>query len=154
MMTPRAHARPRAGTSLRDLVTHTFAAVEAKDLEALLRVFADDAIVIDSHFPTPRMRGKAAIRDGFRGAMGATRSFGYTIMHYFESEDGQRAAVEMASHHVLKYGMERAFLQVFIFEVADGRVMLLQAYEPYGPHGIVGAFLLARFAHRFARKRG
>lgn len=142
----------RAGTSVRDLVTHTFATVEVKDLEALLRVFADDAIVIDPHFPTPRMRGKAAIRDGFRGAMGDTRSFGYTIVHYFESEDGQRAAVEMATHHVLRYGMTRAFPQVFIFDVADGRVTRLQAYEPYGPPGIMGAFLLlARLAHRFAR---
>jgi ketosteroid isomerase-like protein len=33
-------------TSLHDLVTHTFATIEAKDLEAMMRVFADDAVVI------------------------------------------------------------------------------------------------------------
>jgi ketosteroid isomerase-like protein len=83
-----------AGRSLHDLVTHTFATIEAKDLEAMMRVFAVDAVVIDPHFPTPRMQGKAAIREGFRGAMSGMRSFGYAIMNYFESENGQCAAVE------------------------------------------------------------
>jgi len=44
-----------ASTSLHDLVLHTFAALEAKDLEAMMSLFADDAIVIDPHFPTPQM---------------------------------------------------------------------------------------------------
>jgi ketosteroid isomerase-like protein len=140
-------------TSLHDLVTHTFAMVEAKDLEAMMRVFADDAVVIDPHFPTLRMQGKAAIMEGFRGAMSGMRSLGYTIVNYFESENGQCAAVETATHHVLKQGMKRDFPQVFIFEVADGHITRLQAYEPYGPHGIVGVFLfLARLTNRFLRK--
>jgi ketosteroid isomerase-like protein len=33
--------------ALHDLVTHTFAMIEAKGLEAMMRVFADDAVVID-----------------------------------------------------------------------------------------------------------
>ncbi len=40
-------------TSLHDLIKRTFATVEAKDLDAIMSVFADDAIVIDSHLPTP-----------------------------------------------------------------------------------------------------
>ncbi len=40
-------------TSLHDLITRTFATVEAKDLDAMMSVFADDAVVIDPHFPTP-----------------------------------------------------------------------------------------------------
>ena len=141
-------------TSLHDLVTHTFATVEAKDLEAMMGVFADDAVVIDPHFPTPRMQGKAAIREGFREAMSGMWSFGYTIVNYCESENRQCAAVETATHHVLKQGMKRNFPQVFIFEVADGHITRLQAYEPYGPHGIMGVFLfLARLTNRFLRKR-
>src|SRR6185312_5139791 len=101
------------GTSLHDLVTHTFATVEGKDLEAMMRVFVDDAVVIDPHFPTPRMQGKVAIREGFRGAMSDMRSFGYTIVNYCESENGRCAAVETATHHVLKQGMKRIFSQVF-----------------------------------------
>jgi ketosteroid isomerase-like protein len=140
-------------TSLYDLAIRTFATVEAKDLEAMMSLFADDAVVIDPHFPTLRMQGKAAIREGFRGAMSGMRSFGYTIVNYFESENRQCAAVGTATHHVLKQGMKRNFPQVFIFEVADGHITRLQAYEPYGPHGIMGVFLfLARLTNRFLRK--
>jgi ketosteroid isomerase-like protein len=99
------------------------------------------------------MQGKATIRKGFGEAMSGMRSFGYTIVNYFESENGQGAAVETATHHVLKQGMERNFPQVFIFEVADEHITRLQAYEPYGPHGIIGVFLwVARLANRFVRK--
>ena len=140
-------------TSLHDLITRTFATVEAKDLDAMMRLFADDAVLIDPHFPTPQMQGKAAITEGFQGAITGMRSFGYTIVNYCESENGQCAAVETATHHVLKQGMKRNFPQVFIFEVADGHITRLQAYEPYGPHGILGVFLcVARLANRFVRK--
>ena len=140
-------------TSLHDLVIHTFAAVEAKDLEAMMSLLADDAVVIDPHFPTPQMQGKAVITEAFRGAMSGMRSFGYTIVNYCESENGQCAAVETATHHVLIQGMKRNFPQVFIFEVANGHITRLQAYEPYGPHGIMGVFLLvARLTKRFSRK--
>jgi ketosteroid isomerase-like protein len=139
-------------TGLYALITRTFAAVEAKDLEALMRLFADDAIVIDPHFPRPQMHGKAVITKGFREAIAGMRSFGYTIVNYFESEDGQRAAVETATHHVIKGGTKRNFPQVFIFETVEGRITRMQAYEPYGPHGIVGLFLfVARLKYAIRR---
>ncbi len=128
-------------TSLYDLVTRTFATLEAKDLEAMMSVFAEDAVVIDPHFPMSQMQGKAAIEKGFREAMGGMEAFGYTPVNYFESENGQRAAVEMATHHVITRGMKRNFPQVFVFETAGGLITRLQAYEPYGPHGIMGMFL-------------
>ncbi|GHO81911.1 hypothetical protein KSD_96820 [Ktedonobacter sp. SOSP1-85] len=137
-------------TALHDLVRRTFATLEAKDLEAMIHLFAEDAVVIDPYFPTLQMQGKAAIKRGFQGAMSGMRTFGYTIVTYCESENGQCAAVETATHHVLKQGMKRDFPQVFIFEVANGAITRLQAYEPYGPHGILGMFLsLARLANRF-----
>jgi ketosteroid isomerase-like protein len=140
-------------TAVHDLVRRNFTTLQAKDLETLMQLFAEDAVVIDPHFPTPRMQGKATIRKGFGEAMSGMRSFGNTIVNYFESENGQGAAVETATHHVLKQGMERNFPQVFIFEVADEHITRLQAYEPYGPHGIIGVFLwVARLANRFVRK--
>src|SRR2546421_8059587 len=54
-------------TSLHDLVVRTFAAVEAKDVEAMMSLLADDAVIIDPHFPTPQMQGKVAITEAFRG---------------------------------------------------------------------------------------
>jgi ketosteroid isomerase-like protein len=135
------------------LITRTFAAVEAKDLEAMMRLFTDDAIVIDPHFPRPQMHGKAVITKGFREAIDGMQSFGYTIVNYFESEDEQRAAVETATHHVIKGGMKRNFPQVFIFETAEGRITRMQAYEPYGPHGIVGlSLILARLKNAVGRE--
>lgn len=140
-------------TAIHDLVRRAFATLQAKDLETLMQLFAEDAVVIDLHFPTPLMQGKVTIRKGFREAMSGMRSFGNTIVNYFESENGQDAAVETATHHVLKQGMERTFPQVFIFEMADEHITRLQAYEPYGPHGIIGVFLwVARLANRFVRK--
>lgn len=139
-------------TSLHDLVIRAFATIEAKDLEAMMDLFADDAVVIDPHFPTPKMQGKAVITEAFRGAMRGMRSFGYTIVNYCESENGQCAAVETATHHVLTRGMKRNFPQTFIFEMADGHISRMQAYEPYGPHGIMGVFLfLVRLPQRFSR---
>ena len=139
-------------TPLHDLVNRTFAAVEAKDLDAMVGVFADDALVIDPHYPTPRMQGKPAITEGFRWGIASMRSFGFTIENYFESSDGQRAAVETASHHILKQGMKLNFPQVFIFEATNGLITRMQAYEPYGPNGIGGMFLsLVRLKRRFSK---
>ncbi len=128
-------------TSLRDLVTRMFATVEAKNLDAMIDLFAEDGVLIDPHFPISRMQGKAAIAENFKEAMTGMQSFGYTIVNYFEAANGQSAAVETATHHVAKGGMKLNFPQVFIFDVADGRITRMQAYEPYGPHGIVGVFL-------------
>jgi len=140
-------------TSLHDLITRTFATVKAKDLEALMSGFSEDAVVIDPHFPTPKMQGKAVITEGFREAMAAMQSFGYTIVNYFESENGQGAAVETATHHVVKQGMKLNFSQVFVFETADGLITRMKAYEPYGPHGLIGVFLFfARLTKRFSSK--
>jgi uncharacterized protein (TIGR02246 family) len=131
--------------SLHNLVMHTFATIEAKDLNAMINLFADDAVLIDPHFPAQRLQGKKAIARGFREAMDGMQSFGYTIVHYCESQDEQCAMVETATHHVIKYGSKLNFPQVFVFEVANGLITRMQAYEPYGPHGIVGLFLsLAR----------
>src|SRR5437660_9476792 len=93
-------------TSLHDLIMHTFATLEAKDLEAMMSLLAAEAVVIDPHFPTPRMQGKAVITEGFRGAMDGMQSFGYTIVNYCEPENGRWAAVETETHHVVTRGIK------------------------------------------------
>jgi len=139
-------------TSLHELVTCTFVAIEAKDLDTMMSVFADDATVIDPHFPARQMRGKATIREGFRGAIEGMQSFGYTVVNYCESENGLCAMVETTTHHVIKGGTKLNFPQVFVFEATNGHITRMQAYEPYGPHGIIGLFLfLARLKNRLLR---
>jgi ketosteroid isomerase-like protein len=113
-----------AGTSLHDLVIRTFATLQAKDLEMLMHTFAEDAVVIDPHFPTPRMQGNATIKKGFREAMSGMRSFGYTIVNYFESENGQGAAVETATHHVLKQDGKRCAYQLHQWDSYCGTIDL------------------------------
>ena len=59
----------RTDTSLHDLVIRTFATVEAKDLDAMMSVFADDAVVIDPHFRRRRCKGKRPSRKASGGRL-------------------------------------------------------------------------------------
>jgi ketosteroid isomerase-like protein len=135
--------------SLQSLVTRTFASLEAKDLSALMALFAVDAVVIDPHFPAHTLRGQAAISEGFQTSIARTRSYGYQIRNTFASENGKDAAVEVNTQHVLETGKQLEFPQVFVFETANERITRLQAYEPFGPPGVVGFFIgLARLKRR------
>jgi len=115
--------------------------VQAKDLDAVLKGMADDAVLIDPHYPQPEMRGKAAITKGLTWGFGSLEKFGFTIVHYFEALDGLSAVVEVDTNHVVKGGMMLHFPQIFVIETANGLVTRLQSYVPYGPHGINAAVL-------------
>ena len=139
---------------LRELAERIFAAVEAKDLDGVLSFFADGGVLIDPHYPTPRMVGKAAIADGLRWGFGSMRTFGFTIEKFYAGDDGQSAAFEVASAHVLNAGMRLNFPQAFFLEAREGKITRLQAYEPYGPNGIGGVVLgLTRLKRRLTGKR-
>jgi ketosteroid isomerase-like protein len=136
-------------TPLRSLIERNFAAVEAKDLEAVLQCFAQDAVFIDPHYPSPVMIGKAAITDGLRWAFKGMKRFGFTIVSYGEWADGQHAAVEIATHHVLQTGMQLQFPQAFFIDAHNDLITRIQAYEPYGPSGLGGLVLgVTRFQRR------
>lgn len=139
---------------LQETMERQFAAIEAKDLDAALSFFADDAVLIDPHYPVPRMVGKAAIADGLRWSFGQMKTFGFTVENYFGSEDGRSAALEVASAHVLNAGMRLNFPQVFVVEARDGLLTRVRAYEPYGPGGIGGIVLgLTRLCRKASGKR-
>jgi ketosteroid isomerase-like protein len=124
-------------------------AVEAKDVATLRALVADDGVFVDPHYPAPRMVGWAAIEDGLRWAFGTIEAFGFEIVHGFETGDGRCAAVEVDCHHVLRGGRRLVFRQVFVADIEIGRIRRLQAYEPYGPGGLVGWVLrLTRFGRR------
>ena len=141
-------------TPLRALIERNFAAVEAKDLEAVLQCFAEDAVFIDPHYPSPVMIGKAAITDGLRWAFAGMKQFGFTIVSYGDWADGQHAAVEMATHHVLQTGMHLQFPQAFFVDAQDNLITRIQAYEPYGPSGLGGLVLgVTRLQRRLRGQR-
>ena len=130
---------------------HLFAAFEAKDLETVLTFFATDAVVIDPHYPVVPMRGKPAIREGFAWAFRTLERPGFTPRHIWL--DGNSGAVEVETYHRLRGGLETKFPQVFVFETRNGLIIRLQAYTPYGPHGLQSLFLrLVRLWRRLRRK--
>lgn len=125
----------------REILEASFEALGRRDVEASLALFADDALLIDPHYPNPHMTGHAAIRQGLEWVMTVMDQLGFRIVSYFGSEDGLSAAVEVETNHVLKGGRKLSFPQAFFIETRNGRIMRLQAYEPYGPNGIGGFFL-------------
>jgi len=138
-------------TPLRALIDRAFTAVEAKDMEATLQCFAEDAVLIDPHYPSPVMDGKAAIADGLRWGFQGMKQFGFSILTYFELADGQKAAIEVATHHVLQTGKHLQFPQAFFIDAQNDLITRMQAYEPYGPSGVVALVLAGTRAQRRLR---
>ena len=132
---------------------HLIAAFEAKDLETVLTYFATDAIVIDPHYPVVPMQGKAAIREGFAWAFRTLKQPGFTPRHIWI--EGTTGAIEVETYHRLRGGLETRFPQVFVVETRNGLITRLQAYVPYGPHGLQALFLrLVRLGRRLRGKAG
>jgi len=118
-------------TDNRALVERLLSAFEAKDLDAALACFADDALLFDPHYPTPEMRGKTAIRGGLEFMFTIVQQPGFTVRHFWTGDDD--GALEVDTHHVLADGTEARFPQVFVFETGGGLIHRLQAYVPYPP---------------------
>lgn len=134
----------------RELIGRMFSAFEAKDLEAVLTFFAEDALLYDPHYPAPEMKGKAAIRQGLTWGLGNMEQPGFTIRHVWL--EGETAVTEVDTHHIFKGGMKLNFPQVFVVESRDGLITRLQAYEPYPPPGIGG--LLTKVTRLIWRLQG
>lgn len=126
------------------------------DVTAQRAVLLDDgAILIDPNYPTPRMVGRAAIREGLRWAFATMAELRFEVVHAFVSSPGDHAGVEVDCHHVLRGGRKLAFSQVFVVDVRDGKLTRLQAYQPNGPGGLVGAYLrVARLGRRLRAAMG
>lgn len=123
-------------TLQRQQVERVFDAFMAKDLNAVLALFAEDARVFDPHYPIPDMQGMAAIRRGLTWGLATLEKPGFIIRNFWAGENS--AVVEMDTHHVLKGGMELKFPQIFVIEMRDGLVTRLQSYVPYPAPGIGG----------------
>jgi ketosteroid isomerase-like protein len=137
-------------TALSKLVKDSFQAVEAKDIEAVLNCFTDDAQLIDPHYPKVQMKGKEEIRAGLTWGFKGLKKLGFTIEKYFESEDGKSVAIEVATAHVLPNGKPLNFPQVFMIDIEEGKISRMQSYVPYGSHGMLKIILgVARLSKKF-----
>jgi ketosteroid isomerase-like protein len=139
---------------LRQVIDSSLGAIAAKDLDRALAGFADrDAVLIDPHYPVPRMVGRDAIAGGLTWAFATMRQLDFVVDRYFFADDGTGAAVEVTSDHVLKNGRPIHLKQAFVVETRDGLIVRWQAYEPYGPHGIAGiARRLSAARQRYGRR--
>ena len=74
----------------------------AKDLGAALAFFADDAVVIDPHYPVARMKGRAEIERGFKWGLASLEKPGFSIRN--RAAEGAIAYYEIDTRHKLRRG--------------------------------------------------
>lgn len=108
----------------------------AKNVDGVLDLFADDAVLIDPHYPEPRMQGRAAIERGLRWGLSSLEKPGFVVRKL--AINGDLGFFEVDTKHKLAIGLTVAFEQVFVMEARDGRITRLQAYEPYPAPGVAG----------------
>lgn len=125
----------------RVVMERMFRALERRDKAAFMACVADDAVFFDPHYPTPEMRGRAAIEAGIDWGLSMMRQFGFRTVRFFPGDDGLSGVFEIDTNHELKTGQKLSFPQVFVAETKGGMLTGLRAYEPYGPNGIGGFFL-------------
>ena len=123
------------------LVNSCFKAIEMKDIECLMDNFHTHSEIIDPHYPTPHMIGKDGISKGMLWGFQSLKQFKFTITHYYETENEENIAVEVSTEHELHSGKKINFQQMFCFEIKDKKIKKMQAYEPYGPHGMLNIIL-------------
>lgn len=141
--------------AISKFIRHFFDHIEAKNITAAMACFNADAEFIDPHYPRIHMKGKEEILDGLTWGFNSLKKFGFTVVNYFESAEGTNAAVEVATAHELPNGKQLNFPQVFIFEIRNEKISRLRAYEPYGPHGIVGFILrVTRLLRKLGQSKG
>ncbi|MGA2793396.1 MAG: nuclear transport factor 2 family protein [Roseiarcus sp.] len=131
-----------------DLFNRLIDAFVAKDIDAVMGLFADDALLVDPHYPVSRMQGRAAIERGIRWGLSSLAKPGFTLRH--SAIDGDIGFFEVDTKHLLSIGMTVQFEQVFVVEKRGDKIARLQAYEPYPAPGVAGLIRRAtRLAWRF-----
>lgn len=134
---------------LRALVEDSLGAVSAKNMPEALAGFAYDGVLIDPHYPRPRMSGHTEIGAGFQWVFAAIRELNFTPLAWYFTDDGRSASVEVTSRHILRNGRELNFDQCFAVDTRDGKISRWRAYTPYAPNGIGGALLsLSKLSYR------
>lgn len=124
-------------------------AVEAKNINAILDCYQDDVDFIDPHYPKVHMKGKEGVFKGLTWGFKSVKKFKFSLINYFENKEGTAASIEYDTSIELSNGKKLNYPQVFIIETKNGKISRLQAYETYGPHGMLKIILLVtRLFHK------
>jgi ketosteroid isomerase-like protein len=129
-----------ATRTTRELVSELFRRCEAKDVDGAMALIAPDADFSDPHYPRVHNRGAAEIRESLVWGIGGLEQMRFHEQRWYAG-DGGAVTVEVDTHHTIKGNREVRFPQVFVAESRDGLVTRLQAFEPYGPHGVLAVVL-------------
>ncbi len=140
-----------AKEAVPDLIKRALNALESRDLDTVMKCFADDAVLYDPHYPYAEMHGKTEIREGLEWAYAGMKSMSFTPLRFFTSDDGASSVIELDTHHVPKAGGELEFAQVFVVDTKDGAITSMRSYLPHGPNGF-GGFMLRTMHKGFRRK--
>ncbi|MCU1677441.1 MAG: hypothetical protein JWM93_2199 [Frankiales bacterium] len=124
----------------RELLSAVFRGCEAKDVDGVMALIAQDATFIDPHYPRVHNTGTAEIRESLVWGIGGLEQMRFHERRWFSAEDGS-VSVEVDTHHTVKGKRDVRFPQVFVAESRGGQLTRLQAFEPYGPHGVLAAIL-------------
>ena len=89
---------------MRETIDLTFSTLANKDLKGFLSLMTEQASLIDPHFPMHDIKGQVAIREAITMSFKNMKSMGYKVDKFFIGEDGQSAAVEVSTFHVLNNG--------------------------------------------------
>ncbi len=89
------------------------------------------------------MKGKDEISEGLTWSFKSVKEFSFTVVNYFENKSSTTASVEMATTIELTNGTKQSFKQVFIIETKNGKISRCQAFQTYGPHGVLKVILAA-----------
>ena len=136
-----------------DIIKTVFAAMQARDISAVLACFAEDALFLDPHYPYPEMQGKVNIRAGLEWAMRGIRQFDFQIVNTYQTGDEKHIAIEFRCRHTLHTGKQLDFMQVFLADSRNGKIQALRAFLPFRPNGFVGTMLaINHFFYRLSHK--
>lgn len=128
---------------ISDKATYISALMHAfseKNLEQVMSLFAEDATMIDPHYPEKIMCGKEAIMAGIAWAFKSMKKPAFKLLNTLT--DDRLIFAETEAHHVFNGGASVTFKETFVIELKeDGLISRLQAYPDYGPGGMVGFFL-------------
>jgi ketosteroid isomerase-like protein len=133
---------PTSGTArtTQELIAEMFRRCEAKDVDGAVALVAPDAVFIDPHYPRVHNSGSDEIRESLVWGIGGLEQMRFHEQRWFTAADGA-VSVEVDTHHTIKGKREVRFPQVFVAESRDGLLTRLQAFEPYGPHGVLATVL-------------
>jgi ketosteroid isomerase-like protein len=110
---------------------------ETKDIDQIMPHFADEAILIDPHYPIIEMKGKDAIRKGLSWGLKPLVSASFEIEKFWVS--GNEGVAKVDTNHVFKGGKKISIKQVFLFSMNEKKkIIYMQSFVPYRPDGIDG----------------